>query len=328
LRVRQVRHILGELYDLTARWSVPALAPLFSRVARTGAGSDACLRHGFLPLPVHYYSPVPDIEDLEQRRVWENQSEMVGIDFRPEAQLELLGGMAREHGDECSWPPQRTGDPREFYSENNSFSFGCAASTHLILRHFKPRRVVEIGSGYSSLVISAALEMNSCEADGHGSEYVIVDPYPGPIVAAGLPSLTSLVRQRVEVVDLSLFGALAGNDVLFIDSGHTVRTGGDVNFIFLEVLPRLQPGVVVHFHDIPLPKEYPKVYFTNPRFRMFWTEAYLLQTFLCFNNAFEVLLAMSYLMDDHLDTFRTLFRHFDPNVHRSMSSSFWMRRKP
>jgi len=326
--VRQVRHVLGELYDLTARWSVPALAPLFARVARTGTGSDACLRHGFLPLPIHYYSPVPDIEDLEERRVWENQSEMVGIDFRAEAQLELLAGMAHEYGDECDWPPQPTGDPLEFYSENNSFSFGCAASTHLILRHFKPRSVIEIGSGHSSLVLSAALEMNSSEADGHRSEYVIVDPYPGPLVEAGLPSLASLVRQRVEVVDLSLFRALAENDVLFIDSGHTVRTGGDVNFIFLEVLPRLQPGVVVHVHDIPLPKEYPKVYFTNPRFRMFWTEAYLLQTFLCFNNAFEVLLSMSYLMDNHLDTFRAVFRHFDPNVHRSRSSSFWMRRKP
>jgi hypothetical protein len=105
-----------------------------------------------------------------------------------------------------------------------------------------------------------------------------------------------------------------------------VRTGGDVNFLFLEVIPRLSPGVIIHVHDVPLPGEYPEVHFTNPRFRMFWTEAWLLQAFLCFNNAFEVLLAMGYLMENHLDAIQAAFPHFDPQVHRLRSSSFWMRR--
>jgi hypothetical protein len=97
--------------------------------------------------------------------------------------------------------------------------------------------------------------------------------------------------------------------------------------LFLEVLPRLASGVLVHVHDIPLPWDYPKVYATRSARRYFWTEAYLLQAFLCFNNQFEVLLAMRYLMTDGLQTFRAAFQFYDPNVHRFVSGNFWIRRK-
>ena len=123
-----------------------------------------------------------------------------------------------------------------------------------------------------------------------------------------------------------MFRALGENDILFVDSGHTVRAGGDVNFLVLDVLPVLAPGVVVHFHDIPLPYEYAEVYFTNPRFRMFWTEAYLLQAFLCHNAAYEVLLAMNFLMRDHAAAFQSAWPHHDPRIHRFPSHSFWIRR--
>jgi len=312
--------------DLIVRLSAPLLAPMFSRVARTGAGSEACLRWGFLPMPVHYYSPVPDIRDLQQRRIWDRRSELAGLEFRPEAQLSWLARLGGEYGGECRWPAHGTGAPGEFFTENNSFSFGCAASTHAILRHFQPKRVIEIGSGFSSMVISEALRKNGEDTTRHAPEYTIVDPYPGGGTGSCVPGEARLIEQRVELLDFRFFETLAEDDVLFIDSGHTVRTGGDVNFLYLEVLPRLNRGVIVHVHDVPLPGEYPEVYFTNARFRMFWTEAYLLQAFLCFNSAFEVLLAMGYLMENHLDAFQAAFPHFDPRVHRLRSSSFWMRR--
>jgi hypothetical protein len=250
------------------------------------------------------------------------------VPFAPQAQLAWLARLGAEYGSECRWPAQDPGASHEFYTENNSFSFGCAAGTHAIIRHFKPRQVIEVGSGFSSLVISAALRMNGEESEGAGPEYSIIDPYPGEMLTSRVLPSARLIQQRVELLDPGFFSGLSENDVLFIDSGHTVRTGGDVNFLYLEVLPRLKSGVVIHVHDVPLPGDYPEVYFTNPGFRMFWTEAYLLQAFLCFNNAFEVLLAMAYLTEDHLDAVRAAFPHFDPQVHRLTSSSFWFRRAP
>lgn len=325
--LRIVKRTLVAVCDYLVQVVAPVLAPVFAWVARTGTGSKACLRLGFLPMPVHYYSPVPDIRDLELRKVWERQSELGGIDFRPQSQLTLLAEWARKYGDECNWPSQPTPDPNQFYTENNSFSFGCAASTHLVLRQFMPKRVIEIGSGNSSLVISGALHLNRKDGRNTEGEHIIVDPYPRPRIEDGLPGPVHLMRQRVETLEPVFFDALAENDVLFVDSGHTVRTGGDVNFLFLDVLPRLAPGVIVHIHDIGFPSEYPKVYFTNPRFRVFWTEAYLLQAFLCFNREFEVLLAMAQLMSQHMDAFQAAFAHFDPQTHLTRSGSFWMRRR-
>jgi hypothetical protein len=273
---------------------------------------------------VHFYSPVPDIEDLKARRVWKRRSPMAGIQMREKQQLELLAELGREYGDECRWPHDSAGDKYQFFTNNTGFSYGCAAATHAIIRKYKPRRVIEVGSGSSSRVIAAALRMNAVET-GRPADYTIVDPYPEADLQ-GLPGLSRVLKQRVELLELSLFTTLGGNDVLFVDSGHTVRIGGDVNFLVLDVLPVLAQGVIAHFHDIALPYEYAQVYFTNPRFRMFWTEAYLLQAFLCHNVSWEVLLSMNFLMLDHQREFGTTWRHYDSSVHRYPSHSFWIRR--
>ena len=135
------------------------------------------------------------------------------------------------------------------------------------------------------------------------------------------------MAERVELLDPQFFDRLERNDVLFIDSSHTVRIGGDVNFLILDVLPRLAPGVLVHFHDIGMPYEYPKTYATNPSFRMLWTEAYLLQAFLACNDSHDVLLAMAYLMVERSAEFRAAFPAYDPARHASISGSFWIARR-
>jgi hypothetical protein len=299
---------------------------VFKIVAATGRGSSLCLKNGFLPVPVNFYSPIPDIADLEERRVWETRSEMKGIDFRVEQQVELLSLLGREYSSECTWPLLPTKDPLEFYVQNPSFSFGCAVSTHCVIRHYKPQKVIEIGSGMSSLVISQAVEVNRVK-DGCKGQHIIVDPYPGETVRMHKTMKGDLIQERVERMPTQWFDQLQCNDVLFIDSGHCVRIGGDVNFLFLDVLPRVERGVIVHVHDIGMPFEYSRAYATNESFRQFWTEQYLLQAFLCFNTEFEVLLAMSYLMTDHHEAFRQSFPHYDPAIHRFRSGSLWMRRK-
>lgn len=312
--------------ERTARLFLPILAPVITYMAKTGVGTDRCLRWGSLPMLVHFYSPVPDLEDLEHRQVWNRKSPLVGIDFRPDAQIEFLLDLGQRFGSECNWPSDPQANPSQFYTENGTFSYGCAAVTHCILRHIKPRHVIEIGSGNSSLVISKALYLNAKDS-AEPIEYTTVDPYPRSIIENRLSGVTQIIKEPVERMETGFFDRLCKNDVLFIDSGHTVRIGGDVNFLILDVLPRLAPGVIIHFHDIGLPYEYPKVYSTNPKFRVFWTEAYLLQAFLCFNSQFEILLAMSYLMTEHLDKFRAAFPLYDPLRHRASSGSFWIRRK-
>ena len=295
----------NKLDDVT--WKKVAM--LVKRMANTGKGTDECLELGCITRGRSYYSPVPDIFDLENRSVWGRKSELAGVNFRPEKQLELMPKLGQEYGDECTWPQHATEEETEFYLKNNSFSYGCAASLHTIIRHFKPRHFIEIGSGHSSKVISVALEKNKQDESSQAAEYTIIDPYPSEMVSK-LPAISRLVKEKVECVDLKVFESLGSNDILFVDSSHTVKTGGDVNFMLLDVLPRLKPGVLVHFHDINLPYEYPKVYFTNPQFRVFWTEAYLLQAFLAFNSKFEVLLAMNYLQTDHMNEFCKAFAPF------------------
>ncbi len=303
----------------------PRLPALIRRMAATGQGTDACLAAGALPLPVHFYSPVPDLADLRRRKAWSRRSPLPGVDLREPEQLALLAELGKACGEECDWPLAPTADPHQFHQNNNSFSYGCAAVLHSVIRTRRPRRVIEVGSGFSSRVIAAALRMNA--AQGAPARYTVIDPEPSPATAA-LPGITRLVQERVELTGPERFETLGPDDLLFIDSSHMVKLGSDVNFLFLDVLPRLGPGVLVHVHDICLPFEYPEVYFTNPAFRVFWTEAYLLQAFLAFNSRFEVLLGMAWLMSDHLDAFRRAFPRWDPERSPVMSGSFWIRRKP
>ena len=311
--------------EFMVRNNLPLVVSIVEYMAKTGTGTDECLKKKCLPVWVHYYQPIPEIADLEQQHVWDKISDLGGINFQPEKQVVFLAQIGKEFGKECSWPKNPTPDPFEFYTDNPNFSFACAAVSHSMIRKYKPRRLIEIGSGSSSCVIANALEKNLDSSSPVHYEYTIIDPYPTDRVRALAKDNVILLSERVELQDLQMFDQLQENDILFIDSGHSVRTGSDVNFLILDVLPRLAPGVIVHFHDIGLPYEYAKVYFTNPAFRVFWTESYLLQAFLAFNREFEVLLAVNYLMKNHRAEFCTAFPHIDTDEYR-FSGSFWLRR--
>ncbi len=330
--------IRGVARTLCSRWesrkrrirfqrNLPEVVALVKEMAETGIGTDACLQQGCLPMKVHFYSPVPDLAELALRQVWSRKSALAGIDFNETGQLALLDRLGGAFGHECAWPWSPTSDPTAFYLNNGCFSYGCAAALHCLIRSHKPRRIIEIGSGGSSLCMAGAIRRNTEE--GHDCRYTIVDPYPPEVIRNGrLGDIATLRLQKAELCDVSLFDSLEADDILFIDSGHTVRIGSDVNYLFLDVLPRLNPGVLVHVHDINLPYEYNKVYYTNPAFRVFWTEAYLLQAFLACNTRFEVLLGMWHIMADHMDVFCKAFPHFDTATNWANSSSFWIRSKP
>jgi len=300
------------------------LIKIFKKVAYKGLGSNECLKEGFLPVPVHYYSPIPDIKDLEKRKVWDKKSKLIGINFNQKNQLLLLKKLGQKFGQECVWPFEPTANPVDFFLNNQNFSYGCAAALHSMVREFKPRTIIEIGSGDSSKIISQALAANKKE-NNKKATYVVIDPYP--IGHVSFLKIDKYFKKRVELVNPNYFDKLGKNDILFIDSSHSVKIGSDVNFLYLDILPRLKPGVIVHIHDIGLPYEYPKAYATNEVFRQFWTEQYLLQSFLIFNHDFEILLPMAYIMTDHLSKFKAAFPIYNPAVHKYISHSFWVRRK-
>ncbi len=273
-------------------------------------------RHGFHVTPVHFYQPLPDTRALPET-LWTRRSELVGIDINESVQLDLLQKHFRKFRDEYEqFPTKPTGQPGRFHLNNHLFDGTDALVAYCMVRHFRPRLIIEIGSGFSSLVV------NEGAAKNNGSALICVEPFPHEFLKEGFPGLHSLIQKKVEDVELGFFSQLVSGDILFIDSSHTVKIGGDVNYLFLEVLPRLKPGVIVHVHDIFLPFDYRRDWVME-KFR-FWTEQYMLQSFLTFNSEFEVLMANSYLNHYHEEELKTVF----PDLPSYRGGSFWIRRKP
>ena len=278
---------------------------------------------GFHLTRINYLDPVPDTRTLK-KELWEGYEEPAGIDFREAQQVELLRLFRREYGAEYDRIPRRRDEvkgPGEFYVDNGSFAAVDAEILYCMVRHFRPSRVIEIGAGNSTLLIAQAIGVNAGK-EGEACEFISIEPYPGDVLAGGIPHLARLMVTRAEDVPPSFFDQLGRDDILFVDSSHVLKIGGDVQHIFLKVLPRLREGVIVHIHDIFLPAEYPRDFACRERW--FWTEQYLLQAFLTFNGRFEVMWAGSFM---HLKNSPLLEEAF-ASYHREKCwpGSFWMRR--
>ena len=209
-----------------------------------------------------------------------------GIDWRPSEQVELLrelGGTAP-----IEFPDTATDDPRDYHAANGMLSRLDAWMLQAVLRHLRPHRIIEIGCGWSSLVTARV----NREYFAGRIDVTCIEPYPPSFLTHGVEGISRLVTAPVESMSLDAFSALQSGDVLFIDTSHVAKTGGDVVFLYQEVLPRLPPGVVVHIHDIFLPRDYPEEWV---RIGRAWNEQYLVRAFLSFNAAFEVLLAVAWL---------------------------------
>lgn len=289
---------------------IAAVMPLYLRSTERRELFLTWERHGFHVTPVHFYEAIPDTQSLPET-LWTQPSELVGIDMNDSMQLDLLRNhfskFRREYETVSAEPP-----PGQLWP----FRGTDVLVAYCMVRHFQPRRIIEVGSGFSSLVLGQAAAKNKT------SSLICIDPFPGELLRNGsIPALQSLIETKVQDLDVKFFSQLDPGDILFIDSSHAVKIGGDVNYLFLEVLPRLNPGVIVHVHDIFLPFEYRRHWVLN-EFR-FWTEQYLLQAFLTFNSEFEVLLANYYLSRYHKEHLRAAF----PDLPRWIGGSFWIRRK-
>jgi predicted O-methyltransferase YrrM len=253
--------------------------------------------------------------------LWTQPSELVGIDVKAPEQLQFLDHICLPFQAEYdAFPHAPTDIPFQYYLDQNMFRSVDAEVLYCMIRHYRPHRVIEVGSGFSTYLSAAAVRQNT--ADGHPATFVAIEPYPNEVLRHGFPGLSQLLVQPLQSVELDLFTSLTENDILFIDSSHVLRIDSDVRFLFLEVLPRLQPGVLVHFHDIFLPCEYPRDWVMH-EYR-FWNEQYLLQAFLAFNRGFEVLWSGSYMHLHHREHLQKAFRSYDPAT--VWPGSFWIRR--
>lgn len=286
-------------------------------------------KHGFHLLRRSYDVPIPDELDLNDT-FWGKRTQLVGVDTNEKYALGLLEDVFPLYRDEFreSFPAHRSSsDPAQFYLFNGSFMAIDAHVYYAFIRHFRPRHIVEIGAGNSTLLAGAACVRNLKE-NARATDLVAIEPFPTSVLGEGIPGLSQLVEDKVQNVDLELFASLESNDILFIDSSHVLRSGGDVQMEYCEILPRLASGVLVHIHDISLPKPYPRVYFEN---QLYFNEQDLLQAFLCFNSRFQVIWPGNYMLLKYPEKVYAVFpeymgmRKCFPD---SEPSSFWMRVKP
>jgi hypothetical protein len=245
---------------------------------------------GLVPVRHHYYEPLFAPGDV--RVPLDRPRALPGIDLEVPAQLALLERFTYQR--ELLEFPVAPAEPPRFGYLNQSFGAGDAEILYSVIRCFRPRRIVEIGSGMSTLMAAAAVKRNAAEDPAYACEHVCVEPYEMPwLESTGV----RVLRQRVEDTDRALFAALGENDILFIDSSHVIRPQGDVVTEYLELLPALEPGVIVHVHDIYTPRDYPpQRLLTEVRF---WDEQYLLEALMSGGRDFRVMLALHHLWREH-----------------------------
>jgi hypothetical protein len=296
------------------RWLDRIAPPAATDQVAEGAGPKL-----FVPLG-HFYSPMPDREEARRNalRLFDMSLRSIpGVDLNESAQLALFEKF-RPFYLEQPFVEDPTAN-RRYHFDNAMYSYGDALFLYFMLRHLRPKRVIEIGSGYSSAVTLDTDELFL----GGKLRCTFIEPYPDVLLSrlkAGDSSRIEILPVPVQEVELSRFHELESNDILFIDSTHVSKLGSDVNRIFFDILPALRPGVHVHFHDIYYPFEYPPAWGEEGRF---WNEAYLLRAFLQYNSAFEIVLFATLMAIKYQAQLEELF----PLCLRNAGASIWLRRK-
>ncbi len=261
--------------------------------------------------PSHFYFPVPILKSFRDKD-WRAPRPCAKLDFRLEEQIERLRDELLPFAGEWTFPETDKGDEHRFHFNNGFFEHVDAEVAYSLVRQRKPERVIEIGSGNTTLVLAAALEKNRNE--GFKSELISIEPYPAAFLKSGVPGLTQLIEKPVQQVPLDLFRTLGPQDILFIDSSHVVSMDSDVLYECLRILPELAPGVLVHFHDIFTPLDYPEKFVMKNL--CFWGEQYLLEAFLAFNTAFHVVWSASAMQQFHPEILRRAFPAWEGSFER------------
>jgi len=276
--------------------------------------------------PGHFYSPIPDLRELRQQaRVTRDETveNLAGIELNEMRQLEMMDRFAQIYG-ELPFPDEQSQQFRYFF-DNPYFSYGDGVILYCFLRSFRPAHIVEVGSGFSS---AEMLDVNDMFFD-RTVEFIFIEPRPERLYS--LLSERDKRSYRIEVkpvqeVDAAAFRSLTQNDVLFVDGSHVGKSHSDVLHILFEILPKLNKGVLVHFHDVMWPFEYPQSWLEEGNA---FNEAYFLRAFLQYNSAFEILFFNSFMMAQHEELLRVKMPRMlkSPSTPETIgNSSLWLRK--
>lgn len=274
---------------------ISRLRPLARKVRRFNVGLHHVFQNAFKLLGLNvvrvkdYYSPLPVLSDLRKNQSrWYRPSRMAGITYDLDAMRKKLSSLLAAYGAEYASQPSYDVNKRKGFGPG--FTPLDAMVEYLMIRDIKPRRYIEVGSGLSTYYASLAAAKNAEER--RAVKLTCVEPYPYDKLStiAGI----EIVQKEVQEVRMDVFGELGSGDILFLDSTHIVKIDGDVPYLILEVLPALNKGVIVHIHDVPFPYNIPyppEQWIYGMPWPWYWTEAMLLQAFLCNNPDFRILLS-------------------------------------
>jgi predicted O-methyltransferase YrrM len=268
----------------------------------------------------HFYSPIISVEEVRAREseIWgKTQKEGIeGIDLQTQNQIQFAKDLSIYYNEMPFEAAKKDG--LRYYFANSFYSYTDGIVLYSIIRHFKPKRIIEIGSGFSSALM---LDTNQVFFENQ-INLTFIEPYPErlySLITEADKQSTTIIESSVQSVPLSVFQKLEAGDILFIDSTHVSKTGSDVNHILFEILPSLQSGVMIHFHDIFYPFEYPKEWVYGGKN---WNEDYFLKAFLMYNQKFEIKLFSEYLHKLHPHAFSQM-----PLTSKNPGGNFWMQKK-
>ncbi|MFK2876877.1 class I SAM-dependent methyltransferase [Rhodanobacter hydrolyticus] len=268
----------------------------------------------------HFYSPVVDPKEAtrDQSHIWTGAKTVRGIDLNSASHEHLLRDVFPKLIAGYDYPSSGAADDAldHFYDFNGQFERQDPRVTFCLLQMIRPRKIVEVGSGYSTLLM---MDVNR-RFLANSTSITCVEPYPRPFLEeAHLTGRIDLQYCRAQEADESIFTSLVAGDILFIDSSHVSKTGSDVNRLVLEILPVLSPGVYVHFHDIFMPTEYPQRWVCELGFS--WNEQYLLQAFLSGNPDWDIIYGSAIARECHIEALSAFLQGNPPH-----GGSLWLRK--
>jgi hypothetical protein len=264
-----------------------------------------------------YYSPIPSIEEIKEFDFNCSLPDVLpGIDLNANEQLNLLDSFEPFYR-ELPFTDEKSEGLR-FYYKNDCYSYSDAILLYCMIRHLKPHKIIEVGSGFSS---SVTLDTNE-KFMGNSINCIFIEPYP-----ARLESLlknndkknVTIHKKRLQEIPIEIFGRLNKNDILFIDSTHVAKFNSDVNYVIHKILPVLAHGVFIHFHDVFYPFEYPREWLLEGRA---WNEQYILRAFLEYNSGFKIMLFNTYLESIYEARIKNRF----PLLYKNTGGSIWIKK--
>ncbi len=253
---------------------------------------------GVFPIRDHYYEPL--FNDAQLSKSLSEKRFLPGIDFRRNEQKLLLAKLNFQ-SEFREFLDRQASQKKDFafVLENESFASGDAEFLFSFVRYTKPSKIIEIGCGSSTKIISHALALNEKETRIRG-RHICIEPYEMPWLENF--GEVEVVRETLENVDLSIFESLKENDLLFIDSSHIIKPQGDVLREYLEIVPIVARGVFIHVHDIFTPHDYPEQWVKNSV--RFWNEQYLLEATLSNSDSYQIVAALNYLKHEEYDALK------------------------